>query len=142
MFATKIDSLDEYDGQSLVIVLGQCQLPDDIDPARVMRFPDASGATLQVLGGVDMRVYQAGITLVVASALVEPNFAMVRLIQKHLLFSYIKYIWFPSQDTVTPDPLGVGGDKGPFANLVYDVNKLQNLPYLMGCPRTKDLEES
>lgn len=140
MFITRIDALEKYDGKELVVTLGSCQLPDNVDEARILSFPNADGKVLQILGSLDMRLYQAGISLVVASTLVERNHAMVRLIQKHLLFCYIKYIWFPKQNTVTPDPLGVGGNKGALAGLVYDLYKLENLPHLMGAPRTKDLE--
>ncbi len=140
MFFTKIDSLDQYDGQTMVIVLGDCQIPKDISPAKVVQFSEANGEALQAIGMIDTLDLQAGITLVVSSFLAENSFDMVRLIQKHLVFTYIKYVWFPKQDTATPDPFGVGGDKGPLANLVYDINMLDNLPFLMGTVRTKELE--
>lgn len=140
MFTTKIDTLEKHDGKSLVVVLGDCSVPDTLDPGRVIRFPDVSSPTMKVINGIDVRAYQQGITLVVASELIDNSYNSVRLIQKHLLFLYVKFIWFPMRDTATPDPFGVGGDKGPLAGLLYDVTKLENLPYLMGSPRTKDLE--
>lgn len=142
MFTTTIDVLDTYDGQSLVIVLGDCQIPENIDQGHVISFTNASSETLQAIGSIDVRAFQFGISLVISSELAESEFERVRLIQKHLVFCYVKFVWFPKQDTFTPDPFGMGGDKGPLAGMVYDINKLENLPWLMSGTRTKDIENS
>lgn len=141
-FTTHIDSLDEHDGQSLIIVLGECRLPEGVDTGRVVQLPDAGPESVRVIGGMNMFEYRHGIDLLVASSLIEAQFDGIWLIQKILMFCFVKFIWFPGQDTATPDPLGVGGDKGPFAYLVYQLHIMVNLPYLMSYPRARDLEGS
>lgn len=141
MFITRIDELETYDGRSAVIVLGECRIPDDIGPGRLASYPDASPETFRAIGSIDVRAFNEGITLVISGELAENNYEMVRLIQKHLVFCYVKFVWFPKQDTFTPDPFGMGGDKGPLAGMVYDINKLENLPWLMSGVRTKEIED-
>lgn len=140
MFMTYVDRLYEYDNKSLVIMLGQCQIDEGLKISRLLQFPDAGPESAKSIAGIDVREFGDGVFFLVSSDLAQNHFSEVRLIQKLLLFTYTKFVWFPALDTSTPDPLGIGGDKGPLANLVYEINKFENLPYLMGRPRAKGLE--
>lgn len=135
MFITKIDTLDEYDGKSQVILLGDCRLSETIDPERLHRFVDAGAETLDSISAMDVPIFKDGVTLVVSSELIGKAYSSVRLIQKYLVFIYTKYVWFSKSDTAVPDPFALGHDKGPLADLLYQVNMLDNFPYLVGgCP--------
>ncbi|MFH1913508.1 MAG: 6-hydroxymethylpterin diphosphokinase MptE-like protein [Pseudomonadota bacterium] len=142
MLTTCIDLLtkDHLQGNPLVIMLGDCRTSQGVTPARLVRFPDASPETMAAIGRIPLGELRGGVVLAVASALAETGYEAVRRIQKHLVYCLIKYIWFPSQDTATPDPLGLGGDKGPLAYLVYQVSGMENLPHILSWPRTKSLE--
>lgn len=137
MFQTKIDCLENYDGAALVIMLGDCDPGPEVSPDKIIRFPDADAASLSVIRRLNPALLRDGLTLLVSSRLAQDAFPIVRRIQKHLVFTYAKYVWFPKQDTSTPDPFALGHDKGPLAGLVYQLNTLMNLPYLMASSRTK-----
>ncbi|ADU64267.1 MAG: DUF115 domain-containing protein [Pseudodesulfovibrio sp.] len=141
MLTTCLDLLtrDHIQGNPLVITLGACQMEEGLSPARLLRLPDAGPASMSAIGRIPLAEYRHGAVLAVSSLLAETDYQAVRRIQKHLVFCLIKYVWFPSQDTSTPDPLGLGGDKGPLAHLLYQVNTMENLPHLLSWPRTKSL---
>lgn len=137
MFLTKIDRLENYDGTSLVIMLGRCEPGPDVSQDKVIRFPDADEVSFSVIRRLNPALLRDGVTLLVSSLLAQEAFPFVRRVQKQLSFAYVKYVWFSKQDTATPDPFGLGHDKGPLADLVYKRNTLENLPYLMASPRAK-----
>lgn len=139
-FFTRINHLAFDDGKSLVITLGDCTYKDSIGPERVISYPDAGQETVRHIVQLDFARMTHGIMLVVSSAVVRDQFEQVKLIQSHLAFCYVKFVWFPQQDTSTPDPLGLGGDKGPLADIAYQSNNLDNLPNLLTSPRAKVLE--
>ncbi len=137
MFLTKIDRLENYDGASLVIILGHCEPGPDVPQDKVIRFPDVDAVSLSVIRRLNPVLLRDGVTLLVSSRLAQDAFPFVRRVQKQLAFAYVKYVWFSKQDTATPDPFGLGHDKGPLADLVYKRNTQENLPYLMASPRAK-----
>jgi hypothetical protein len=140
MLTTRIDTLDTaaLTGTPLVIMLGRCTVTGP-EPARILRFDDAGQATMTAFGTIPLTEFRDGVVLLVERALADRDYPAVRRIQRHLVFCLIKFVWFPSQDTATPDPFGLGGDKGPLADLVYQLNTMENLPYLLSFPRAKSL---
>lgn len=123
-----------------VIMLGDCTLWEENEPYRVDRFPDAGPETMRAIASIPVTEFTHGINLVVSSELAENDFDNVRRIQKYLIYCHVKYIWFPSQDTATPDPLNIGGDKGPLADYLYRLNVLEKIPLLMTNPRANCLQ--
>lgn len=141
-FKTFMDTLDSDPGDKLVIMLGDCAIAEGVVASRLLRFADASPQTMSSIGAVDIREYARGIVLVVARKLAQSQYGEVRRIQKYLVFCFMKYVWFATQDSATPDPLGIGGDKGPLADLVYQVNVQENLEYLITHPRAQCLQKN
>lgn len=140
LYSTKIDRLDcSYSGKALVLMLGDCQIDEGVQPAKLLSYPDTGPEVVNAIGGLDVREFKDGVLLLVSSELVEHQFGKVWLIQKYLVHALCKYIFFPMLDTSTPDPYQVGGDKGPLASLVYELNKLDNLPALARFPRADTL---
>ncbi|WP_285906109.1 6-hydroxymethylpterin diphosphokinase MptE-like protein [Pseudodesulfovibrio pelocollis] len=144
MLTTCLDLLtkDHIQGNPLVITLGACQVEAGVSPARALPLPDAGPDSMSAIGRIPLAEFRDGAVLVVSSSLAESDYPAVRRIQKHLVFCLIKYVWFPCQDTATPDPLGLGGDKGPLADLLYQINAMENLPHLLSWPRAKSLAGS
>ncbi|NDY56684.1 DUF115 domain-containing protein [Desulfovibrio sulfodismutans] len=141
MFTTKLDVLDNYDGASLVVMLGACDPGAEVPAENILRFSEVDGASLSVISRLNPFLMRHGVTLLVSSHFVREAFFWVRQIQKSLVFNYTKYVWFPKQDTSTPDPFDLGHDKGPLADLAYRCNVLENLPFLMAYPRAKAIQD-